>query len=1157
MKTVRTGVSEVRIGSAAKGQRHETRLEELALIAQDVRIDASNFTSPYDTPIIFDGSCAHGKAVAYLAEQWECIPWGNEIERKGYEGAALILDQATHGPQESLEVEGYFDIFFNNPPYDMGANLRLEIEHVEQNIGWLRAQGIGIAVLPQAILNNELFWEKWHEWMSDTQVRKYPEPEFSKFKQFVVYGRKRHNAAGYYDTLRDVAKYTGRDWEDADVLGVRRVDMVLNDLKGYYYSRNYPKVTEIRNSLPQGGQIVEDLTQMPSIFDVPEWEMITRPPMDPQRSNPAMPLGAGHIVQVGAAGMFHGQEMEIDGQPYMVTGSSYKWVHKYSVTDGDKTVTHHVEKPAYKISALGLEDGHFMCLDSHKGQKEYAAFLKKTTGPLIEAVTKSYPPHYQMDYAPWVDRFNEVHGPRVLPGREANGLLTAQKHVAAAILKVFERHKAAILVGEMGVGKTLDSIATMAIESAGGSLTDKGQNWRVVVLAPAVVAPKWVEEAGTILRDIPGFKAFMIGREVKQPHQVPHRPGSTKKGLARMRNAPLGVTPGKARGKKIRKPITDTQNAMAHDGPAMLVIPYEVAKFGSPWEHVAIRKRQLVKWTETVPHFNRHGEEDGTEDEEHEKIVDVFHCPDCYEMLRRENPDGSAGRPWTMGKAKDDDFCTKTAYAVKRRCPDCGGILYQDIPFKKGGRFPVAEYLSQNYGGQYSLIIDELHNLKGGQTAIGMASQDAISGATKVIAMTGTIFNGYARSLFHLMYRLNPQFRKLYKHDDATKFAQQHGYADTVVTKTKRRSSASGYSGDFETTRVDEAPGASPEMVAMLMPNTVFLTLADIGVDLPPYQEIAVPVEMRPSLRKGYNRIKSHESEVKYQFSLGNKGPLAAWTQAMLGWLDCAKADTNEKGKEDDRFSAPTIRLKDGDVLPKDEALLNLVKENLNEGRGTAVFFEQVNRRPAMGRVQKVLEKEGIHAFILTQKIKGEERMPWIREQIEVARSKGQEPVLLANGSLIKEGVDLLEFPTICEFGQHYNINTLRQRLRRSWRLGQTKDVRIYFLYYKDTKQEEALIHIANKLRAAHQVDGNVAAGIAAFEMGKNEFIQTLMSEAKGIAGGKLAKLMQTKVVTDVSLRLRAPERPKAAPAPEPQFKKVTIVPTRASQEVAQQLSFF
>jgi hypothetical protein len=42
--------------------------------------------------------------------------------------------------------------------------------------------------------------------------------------------------------------------------------------------------------------------------------------------------------------------------------------------------------------------------------------------------------------------------------------------------------------------------------------------------------------------------------------------------------------------------------------------------------------------------------------------------------------------------------------------------------------------------------------------------------------------------------------------------------------------------------------------------------------------------------------------------------------------------------------------------------------------------------------------------------------------------------VLLANGNLVKEGLDLVELPTLVETGIEYRINDLRQRDRRSRR---------------------------------------------------------------------------------------------------------------------------
>ena len=43
-------------------------------------------------------------------------------------------------------------------------------------------------------------------------------------------------------------------------------------------------------------------------------------------------------------------------------------------------------------------------------------------------------------------------------------------------------------------------------------------------------------------------------------------------------------------------------------------------------------------------------------------------------------------------------------------------------------------------------------------------------------------------------------------------------------------------------------------------------------------------------------------------------------------------------------------------------------------------------------------------------------------------RLQGQEPCLLSNGSLVKEGLDLIELPTLIETGIEYRINDLRQR---------------------------------------------------------------------------------------------------------------------------------
>ena len=56
--------------------------------------------------------------------------------------------------------------------------------------------------------------------------------------------------------------------------------------------------------------------------------------------------------------------------------------------------------------------------------------------------------------------------------------------------------------------------------------------------------------------------------------------------------------------------------------------------------------------------------------------------------------------------------------------------------------------------------------------------------------------------------------------------------------------------------------------------------------------------------------------------------------------------------------------------------------------------------------------------------------------------------VLITNPELVKTGLDLLEFPTIVFLQSGYNVYSLQQAARRSWRIGQKQPVRVIYLGY-------------------------------------------------------------------------------------------------------------
>jgi hypothetical protein len=597
-------------------------------------------------------------------------------------------------------------------------------------------------------------------------------------------------------------------------------------------------------------------------------------------------------------------------------------------------------------------------------------------------------------------------------------------------------------------------------------------NWKTVVVCPSQIVHKWAREAKTVLAQF-GVSVHIIGQKKRQPD-------------------------GKGKIRKVAKPVLDVIQAMDDPHPSVLVMSYETAKNGPRWEHAPAIQRKPLKYRveveEQLPSYPFRQ----TVEKIVQKVERVLCCPDCGQVLKNEY--GPLRSLQDLGKRK-------------HRCRECGAMLWRQVPFAYGGRVAIADFLNRHYSGQYNLIIDEAHHSKGADTDVGYASMDLIAGANKVLAMTGTIYAGKASSIFHLLFRLMPDFRQLYAYNEVQRFIEHYGLQETItkVTSSDRYHSSYGYAR--ENVRVKEIPGVSPGMVTMLLPHTAFLKLADIGFVLPPYKEERLPIPLDERLGEGLGQIDRIRDDAVTLARQGNPGLLSTWLYASLGWMDCPVEETlTASDKEGQVIASYAIDgvLSSHDELPeeplaKDKALIEVIEAELAQDRGVGVYFSQVNRRDWMGRVQKLLKAKGIHSEILRQNTaKPDQREAWYRAFVQRLRARGQEPVLLMNGNLVKEGLDLIELPTLVETGVEYRINDLRQRDRRSWRLIQDRPVKVIFLYYEESWQEMALQLVAAKLKAAMMVEGNLAEGLAAMDVDEDNLMDALMKTVAKKETGKV-----------------------------------------------------
>jgi superfamily II DNA/RNA helicase len=211
--------------------------------------------------------------------------------------------------------------------------------------------------------------------------------------------------------------------------------------------------------------------------------------------------------------------------------------------------------------------------------------------------------------------------------------------------------------------------------------------------------------------------------------------------------------------------------------------------------------------------------------------------------------------------------------------------------------------------------------------------------------------------------------------------------------------------------------------------------------------------------------------------------------QALLSYPDsCVLFEENvvikdKSGEVLDTIHAPLVSEK---LLPKEEELIRLVKEEIKSGNKVLCYLTFTGTRDIRPRLKKILTEVGIRVGVLDASVDPQKREAWIERHV------GEMDVLLVNAELVKTGLDLYDFPTVIFFQTGYNIFTLRQAARRSWRIGQAKPVKVLFFCYEGTMQDIALSLIAKKLEVALMVEGDLPEGLAQYGVGTSSIIEEM-----------------------------------------------------------------
>lgn len=401
-------------------------------------------------------------------------------------------------------------------------------------------------------------------------------------------------------------------------------------------------------------------------------------------------------------------------------------------------------------------------------------------------------------------------------------LYDAQLAVCEAHKRCLEKKKATLCIAECGSGKTKIGITALHAYQQRNAKNKPKKHFNIV-LCPSHMTKKWVRE---IEETLPNTFAVIIN----------------------------SIT-------ELKSAYTAYEN---ENKTCYVIISKEKARDG-------YMKRPAAVWN---------------------RLRQAFVCPDCYKVIEMDLiNDGSKYR------VKADPLFFKRENKQNHKCNNCGSLLwtvllpdersewvkvskfgfvhrihaagylegikknpaiYQAVEaiandpeghFANQGayrRFPLSTYIKQKMKGKIDgLIIDELHNYNN-NSGQGDAMSELFQAAKKVVGMTATLINGYSSGIFHLLYRISPNLmlKDGKRYDKSADFNAEYG-----VTESVYEIASPDYNSNRRTSkkkiREKQLPGVSPLVYSrFLMDSAAFLSLNDMGKNLPEYEEIPVQLHM-------------------------------------------------------------------------------------------------------------------------------------------------------------------------------------------------------------------------------------------------------------------------------------------------------------------------
>ncbi len=971
---------------------------------------------------LLDPCAGEGTALHYLSNAWNLRPYANELDMERA-AACMRLFGATQAVQGDLyqlraSTAGFVALWCN-PPYvwdKTGSDKRRELGMLKHSLKWLQSDGYVLWCVYAHHVTPEAAGYLAAR-CNQIDIWKLPGLHLGEYTHVVVVARLGQPTVDPNRRTLELVELTRSEAiPELTVQETPRYEFPAPVARKTFLFA--PKVISPEIALQA---VKEGGAQFGSGFTA-----LLEPPAVSEEVRPVVRPRGRQLALILAAGMFNGLVLDTDKGRAAVR-STVEPVEELIETEGDpegsdEESAREVFQTRPRVTITLLSEGGDMT--DLSGDSALVDFIKAYKPVLMQYLDEHFKPLYGFDYSDLKPVLAYPKGGKLYP---------TQKHVIAACYTALMQRRGVILVGEPGTGKTIMG-ATVAV-----ALQPQMQPGQVViVMAPPHLVEKWE-------------------REIRQ---------ATRRVYT-----------------KIIKNVDDTRAFMdkaAQNSPDVLnvgILSRETAKLGEGWAvNVNWRKSHIARWSiNSAPPENATGE----------RIVTLTTpiCPTCGATIEKDK-DIPADLKWLERVPR---YCSKCKAALWSKTRTFSKPKVGNRPIKNP-RVPLAEYLATQFPGRiYLYIADEIHELKSCSTDQGEAMMVLANAATKTLGLTGTLYGGCASSLYSIEFVFNTRVRTRYPWGKINQWVRDMGCLERIIDYKPQYDKSGVFSGKRRSEqKPKEAPGCSPVLVSEIMDHCVFVGLNDMGRVMPDFDEVPVPIPPDGDMAALYAEARQKLGHYLFECRMeGDASALGMYLQTLLSWPSApyreeACIHRKRLNKESDDFIEIPVHtipaLDENRLYAKEQWLIDTVREELVQGRGVAVFCRQTGTRDIQPRLEKLLKQHIplCKPFILKGSVQADRREEVLNRQLDLGVN-----TLICNPKLVQTGLDLVALPTIIFFEVDYSLYVMGQASRRAWRLIQDKPCKVFYPYYTDLMENQAVELIGLKQQAAGLLYGEETGGLS------------------------------------------------------------------------------